>query len=388
MKKQTEIDQNIIALRRHLHKYPELSNQEKMTSETLARNLTEIGLDVKSGIGGYGVVGFLDSGRPGKNIAVRADMDALPITEKGEKEYGSVHPGVMHACGHDAHAAVVAGAARYLYSSVPELSGTVKFIFQPSEEKPPGGARRMIDEGVLNNPDVDAVLGLHNSTDTPVGEIIVLDGPVMAGSDYFTVKIIGRGGHGAMPEKTSDTILIASHFVVTLQNIINRKFAQADHPVVSIGKIEGGSAHNIIPREVTLTGTVRHFHPERGAMAQELESILKSLVVMFGGEYEFEYFPGYPMTYNDPKLCDLVRKTASENEGVTRVRDALSRAYVAEDFGYFSRAKPSCYFIFGGRNEAKGMVYPPHTAEFDLDDQFLPVVSRLIAETVINYLNQ
>ena len=380
------IDNEIISLRRYFHRNPELSGEETKTAGKVAEILESLDIEVRSGIGGKGVLGVLHGKNPGKTAAVRADMDALPLTENNTVDYASQVPGVMHACGHDSHTAALLGAAMRLGAVRDNFDGCVKFIFQPSEEKPPGGARFMIEEGVLENPPVDIILGMHNSTDTPAGDIIVLDGPVMAASDYFEVKIRGQGGHGAMPERTSDTVLIASHFVVTLQNVINRKFPQGDRPVVSIGRIEGGTAHNIIPKEVFLSGTVRHFNSDSDVMAGEIEEVLKSLVKIFGGNFEFEYFPSYPMTYNDPAVSELVRKTASEVQGVAEVGNTLPRAYASEDFGYFSREKPSCYFIFGGRNEKKGMVHPPHTAEFDLDDGFLPVVSRVITDSVLNFL--
>jgi amidohydrolase len=381
-----ELNSKIISLRRHFHMYPEMSNYEKNTSKKIIEELKCLGFEIKENIGGYGVSALLKGSLPGKTVAIRADMDALPLIEQNNVDYKSKISGVMHACGHDAHMAVVLGAAHLLAGNREKLKGNVKFLFQPAEEKPPGGALGMIKAGVLKDPFVDAIFGVHNSTDIPVGQIMVSEGTIMAGSDYFSIIIKGPGGHGAMPEKTNDTVLIASHFIIILQNVINRKFNQNDQPVISIGKIEGGTTHNIIPREVILTGTVRYFYSDDERIVREIESILESVTKIFGGEFEFTYSHGYPVTINDVKLAKLVRETAMEVEGVREVGEFENKAYVAEDFGYFSREIPACYFVFGGRNPDKGFISPPHTAEFDLDDEFLPVVSRVLKESVIKFL--
>ena len=381
-----KIGNKIIDLRHYFHKFPELSNREENTSKKIVAELKVLGLEYRDKIGGYGVVGLLRGRFPGKTVAVRADMDALPLLENNNVPYKSQNPGIMHACGHDAHMAVVLGTAMLLISEKERIKGNVKFIFQPAEEKPPGGAIRMIEAGVLLDPSVDAVFGLHNSTDTHAGEIIVPKGTIMAGSDQFTVSITGPGGHGGMPEKTVDTILIASQFVVILQNVIKRKFSQNDQPVISIGRIEGGTAHNIIPKEVTLSGTVRYFCQDSERIAMEIRCVLQSLSNMFGGDFKLNYTRGYPVTINDNDLADLVRSAASKTEGISRVGKILNKAYVSEDFGYFSQKLPSCYFIFGGKNRDKGIYASPHTAEFNLDEEFLPFVSQLVVTSVLEYL--
>ena len=381
-----DFERRVIELRRHFHKYPELSNREKKTSGKVASVLTSLGITVRKGIGGYGVVGLLEGTKPGKTVAIRADMDALPITEKNDVPYRSCHDGVMHACGHDAHMAAVLGSAILLKDRQSVLNGNVKFIFQPAEEKPPGGAIRMIEERVLNDPSVDAVFGIHGASDVNAGEIVILAGPMMAGSDNFTVSIMGSGGHGARPEQADDTILIASHFVVTLQNILNRKFSKEEQPVISIGKIEGGNSHNIIPKMVTLKGTVRYFSTDSEKIPGEVRSILNSLTSMFGGEFDLTYSKGYPVTFNNPELSELVRNTAAGIKEIVKVGESIERAYVSDDFGYYSQELPSCYMLFGSRSKDKGFVYPHHTDRFDLDDGFLPVVSRLLMESVLHYL--
>lgn len=385
----SQLEQGIIDFRRELHRYPELSGKEVETARRIIDYLGPSRFELTTGIGGNGVKALLRGKKPGQTIALRADMDALPVEEKSDLPYRSRNPGIMHACGHDGHCAAVAGSARMLVDlledGVPE-AGNVVFIFQPSEELPPGGAKFMIQEGVLEEPRVDRIIGLHNSPNFPSGMIIIPDGPVTAGSDLFELHITGPGGHGARPENSADTVIMACHFVVLLQSMVSRTFTPGQWPVISVGTITGGKRHNIIPNEVTVTGTVRSFKEDGKLVKEQMQDILDSLTKLFGGEYSISYQFGYPSTMNDSEFCDLVRKKGLESPYFQWVESNLDRAYVSEDFGYFSEAAPSCYFIFGvgkERGEAPGQL---HSGGYVMDDSVLPHVSRLLAETALEYL--
>jgi amidohydrolase len=382
-----EIPSRIMELRRRLHRKPELSGRERETAETIAALLSDAGVELSTGIGGYGIKAVLRGKKPGRTIAFRADMDALPVREETGLPFASQVPGVMHACGHDGHVAAVAGALLYLREMLPDgrpEKGNVVFIFQPSEELPPGGAKFMIEEGVLENPRIDAIIGIHNSPDFPGGMMIVPEGAVTAGSDLFELIIRGTGGHGARPEQCADTVLIASHFVVLLQSMVSRKFTPGQWPVISIGTITGGLTHNIIPQEVRVTGTVRSFKGDGKQVKEEMNIILDSLTKLFGGEYSISYRFGYPSAMNDPEIAGLVRKTGKGSSFFTRVETNLDRAYVSEDFGYFSAAVPSCYFIFGVGSGEKASG-PLHTGTYMMDDSVLPELARLLAEIALAY---
>jgi amidohydrolase len=383
------LEKEIIELRRELHRRPELSGKEKETSRRLAEYLKEAGLEVHTGIGGYGVKAVLRGERPGRTIAFRADMDALPVEEKNNLEFRSEIPNVMHACGHDGHCACVAGAAKMVLKMLeggrPE-AGNIVFIFQPAEELPPGGAKFMIEDGVMEDPKIDTIIGLHNSPNFPSRMIIIPEGAVTAGSDIFDLVIKGPGGHGARPENCADTVLMACHFVVLLQSMVSRKFSPGQWPVISVGTIAGGKAHNIIPDEVKVTGTVRSFKGDGKVVKEQMHCILDSLTNLFGGEYSISYRFGYPSTVNDPEISELVRQRAMENSYFQWVETNLDRAYVSEDFGYYSAQVPSCYLIFGvgeGREESAGQ---PHTSAYVMDDSVLPHMSRLLAEIMMDYL--
>lgn len=379
----------VIEYRREFHKFPELSGHEKRTSQKVAQFLREENIQVEENIGGHGVVGYLYGSKAGKTIGVRADMDALPIEEKNDLPFKSQNEGVMHACGHDAHMAIVLGAAKLLTERTNQFKGQIKFIFQPSEEKPPGGAKQMIEDGVLQKPEVEAMLGIHVSPEFPSGTIIVPEGPVMAGSDKLNLKVKGSGGHGARPEQTDDTFLVTSHFGVMLQNIINRKFDPHRRPVISIGKVNGGAAHNIIPDEITMIGTVRYFEEEAGEyICEKIDQLIDSITELYGGSYELDYEYGYPVTINDHELVEIVRDTASNLQEVDNLIYALQPAFVADDFGYFSEKVPSCYLLFGTKNELKGAVSSLHSDKFILDEDVLPNVSKLLAQSLINFLSK
>lgn len=384
-----DFKKRVIEYRREFHKFPELSGHEKRTSQKVAKFLKEENIQVEENIGGNGVVGYLEGDKPGKTIGVRADMDALPIEEKNDLHFKSQNKGVMHACGHDAHMAIVLGAAKLLSERKNQFNGQIKLVFQPSEEKPPGGAKQMIEDGVLQNPEVEAMLGLHVSPEFTSGTIIVPEGPVMAGSDKFTLKVQGSGGHGARPEQSDDTFLVTSHFGVMLQNIINRKFDPHRRPVISIGKVNGGTAHNIIPDEITIIGTVRYFNEGAGRyISDKIEQLIASITKLYGGGYELDYEYGYPVTINDQKIVEIVRETASNLQEIVNLKYVLQPAFVADDFGYFSEKVPSCYLLFGTKNEAKGTVNSLHSDKFILDEDVLPKVSKLLAQSLINFLSK
>jgi len=394
---EAELRNRIVALRRDLHSRPELSGKEEATERTIAAFLKGLrgDLELTTGIAGHGIKAVLRGRKPGRTIAIRADMDALPIQEELDLPFRSTHEGVMHACGHDGHCAVVAGAALCLTERLGGQSletGNVVFLFQPAEETPPGGARFMIEAGVLHEPEADEVLGLHNSPLSPSGTIVVPEGPVTAASDVFSVSFRGQGGHGARPEACVDTVAMASHFVVMLQSMVTRKFAPSRRPVISIGSIAGGSAHNIIPKEVRMEGTVRSLYGEGEKIEGEMRGILDSLTGLFGGSYELLYRTGYPQVSNDPGLARELRDLASESPWVSRVESSSDPSYVADDFGYFSSALRSCYFIFGvgasgvvSRDEPVGAL---HTGTYRMDDTVLSDVSNFVADFCLHRLER
>lgn len=383
----------ILELRRELHRHPELSGREKETARRITAFLAGRGLEITAGIAGYGLKAVLRGRKRGRTIGFRADMDALPVQEETGLPFASEEPGVMHACGHDGHMAAVAGLLDRLKERLPDgrpEKGNIVLLFQPSEELPPGGARFMIEEGVLEEPKIDAMIGLHNSPEFPAGTIIVPEGAVTAGSDLFELVITGSGGHGARPDQCTDTVLMACHFVVLLQSMVSRKFTPGQRPVISIGTIGGGRTHNIIPQEVRVTGTVRSFRDDGKRVKEEMRIILDSLTKLFGGDFSISYRFGYPSAVNDPDIAELVRRAGKMNGSFDRVETNLDRAYVSEDFGYFSSAVPSCYFIFGvGPRRPGGEGYGPlHTGTYMMDDSVLPDISGLLSDVALAFLNE
>ncbi|MFM2146435.1 MAG: hypothetical protein RL732_1271 [Bacteroidota bacterium] len=373
-----------IAIRHHLHAHPELSYQEHETATFIRQQLDEWEIPHQT-MAGTGVVGLIKGNNPGKRIvALRADIDALPIKESNEVPYRSQNEGVMHACGHDVHTTCLLGAARILQELRQEWEGTVKLIFQPGEEKNPGGASLMIREGVLENPAPQAIFGLHVQPQLPVGFLGFREGKVMASADEIYMTIRGKGGHAAAPQETADTILIASNLVVALQQLISRNNNPFSPSVLSITSIQGGHTTNVIPSEVKLMGTFRAMDETWRFKAHELlRKQATALVEGMGAELDLHIDVGYPSVYNDEALTDRTRQLAIAFQGVDNVKEIEVRMG-AEDFGFYTQKIPGCFFRLGTGNKEKGITAGVHTPQFDIDEKAIAIGMGMMAWLGVN----
>lgn len=371
----------MVQIRRHLHQYPELSFQEVQTGKFIAQKLTEFGIPFQNGIAGYGLVALIQGKNPQqKVIAVRADMDALPILEKNEVSYKSQNEGVMHACGHDVHTASLLGVAKILNTIKDEFQGTIKLIFQPAEELFPGGASLMIQEGVLENPKPTSIFGQHVHPPLEVGKIGMRPGSYMASADELYVTVTGKGGHGALPHDCIDPVVITAHIITALQQIVSRYGDPTIPSVLTFGKINStGGATNIIPNEVKLEGTFRTMHEKWRLEAHErMRNIANGIAEGMGGSVDFDIKVGYPVLYNEPALTARTRTYAQEFLGAENVVELPIRM-TAEDFAYYSQQMPACFYRLGTGNAAKGITSPIHTNTFDIDERALEVGMGLMA---------
>jgi amidohydrolase len=363
----------LVHTRRDLHRNPELGFEEHRTAGIVAERLRAAGYEVQTGVAVTGVVGTLRGGAgEGPTLLLRADMDALPIAEECGHDFISGNPGVMHACGHDAHVAIGLAVAERLASTRGEWGGTVKYVFQPAEEGG-RGALRMVDEGVLEG--VDAALGLHVWMGLPSGVVGVVPGPLMASAGEFELTIRGQGGHGAMPHQTVDAVLVGAQVVVALQSIVSRNANPLDPAVVSVGIFRAGTAQNVIADSATLIGTVRAFDVAAcEELPRRIERVAAGVCQALGASYEFHYKQDTVPTINDPALAETVRRAAQAVVGAERVRtDPDVRTMAAEDFGEFLLRVPGCYFFVGARSEPKGAVHPHHSPRFDICEDAMPV---------------
>jgi len=376
--------ERLIEIRRAIHRQPELGFQEFKTAQLVTDTLTEMGIQVETGVGLTGVVGYLGQGGP--TIALRADMDALPIQELNDVPYASQVPGVMHACGHDAHVACLLGAAMLL--SETELKGEVRFIFQPSEEEQDeegkSGATRMVEDGVMEG--VDAVVALHTHVDTLAGTIDLMPGPMMATVDTFRGAILGQACHGAYPHKGTDAIVLAAQVIMAIQTIVSRRIRPLDSGVITVGIIQGGTKTNIVADRVELAGTIRSFKPEiRQQIFGELERAY-SVTRALGGDYELKIIPGYPATTNDEALTEFVRRVGVDLLGPDKVGEAKAEMG-AEDFSFLAACAPGCFFRLGvgfpDEEPRRG-----HNPYFDVNEDALPVGAAVLAEVARRYLEQ
>ncbi|GAB2766638.1 M20 family metallopeptidase [Rhabdobacter roseus] len=380
---------DVTAHRHHLHRHPELSFQEHKTARFVAEQLRALGLQPQEGVAGTGVVALIEGRNPGSRVVgLRADMDALPIQEANEVPYRSQVPGVMHACGHDVHTSSLLGTARILTQLREEFEGTVKLVFQPAEEKAPGGASLMIKEGVLENPRPAGMLGQHVATNVPVGKIGFREGMYMASTDELYLTVKGKGGHGAMPDQLIDPVLMASHIIVALQQIISRHRKPANPSVLSFGRFIADGVTNVIPNEVTIQGTWRCMDEEwREEGLRKMKKMAEGMADAMGGSCDFEIVKGYPFLKNHPELTRRTRAAAVAYMGAENVMD-LDLWMAGEDFAFYSQVVDSCFYRLGTRNEARGIVSGVHTPTFDIDEAALEVGPGLMSWLAIQELTQ
>ena len=378
---------DIILCRRHLHKNPELSFNEFKTQKFVEEKLVDFGVKNFRRMANTGVVALVEGKNPSKKIiALRGDMDALPILETNNVEYKSANEGIMHACGHDVHTSSLLGVARIMNEIKNDFEGTVKFIFQPGEEKLPGGASMMIKEGVLENPKPSAVIGQHVMPQIDAGKVGFRKGLYMASTDEIYVTVKGKGGHGAMPHLVIDPVLITSHMIIALQQIVSRRAKPTIPSVLSFGKVIANGATNVIPDEVYLEGTFRTLNEEwRDDAHKKMKFLAETLAESMGGKCIFDIHRGYPFLINDDELTDRARKAAEEFLGKENVED-LEIWMAAEDFSFFSQKAPSCFYRLGVRNESRGITSSVHTSTFDIDEAALETGMGLMAWMAVKEL--
>ena len=394
------IESKVIEWRRDFHEHPELSNQEFKTAEKIAAYLKSLGLEVQTGIAKTGVVGLLVGDHPGKVVALRADIDALPVTERNDLPFKSevkttflgTETGVMHACGHDTHTAILMGVAQVLSKHKDLIHGTVKFVFQPAEEGPPpgeeGGAKLMEKEGVLDNHKVDAIFGLHINSQTPVGTIRYKSGGILAAAERFVITINGKQTHGSQPWSGIDPINIAAKIIDGLQTIISRESNLTVEPaVISVGKITSGTRFNIIPESAELIGTVRTLDPDmRTFIIKRMTEMSQTIATAYGGSATIEFKNSAAITYNDPKLVDEMLPTLKVVAGEENV--VFTKAVTgAEDFSFFQEVVPGFYFFLGGMTPGNTEVFPHHTPDFKIDESGMLLGVKALSHMAIDYLN-
>ncbi|MGI6345246.1 MAG: M20 metallopeptidase family protein [Bacillota bacterium] len=388
LKRAKELQDEFVAIRRDFHQHPELGFQEERTAGIVAEYLRGLGLEVTTGVATTGVVGLLRGAKPGKTVALRADMDALPIPEQSGVPYASVNPGVMHACGHDGHTAILLGVARLLSEQREQIAGNVKFLFQPAEEGP-GGARPMVEAGVLDNPKVDAAMGLHLGTDLCTGQIGLKDGPSSAGTDSIQITIRGKGGHGAHPHTAVDAIAAAGHLIVALQTIASREIEPINPVVLTLGTIHGGYRSNVIADEVVLTGTIRTLDPEvQKGMPGRIQRILDGVCAALRCQGELVYNEGVPSIINDSAMADLLEQVGQRVLGAENTLRLPKPSMGGEDFSYFAQQVPSIFFRLGAANPEKDCIYPGHHPRYNFDEDAIPVGMAVLAEAALEFLRR
>ncbi|MGO4911975.1 MULTISPECIES: amidohydrolase [unclassified Leeuwenhoekiella] len=401
MKAAESIEDKVINWRHDIHEHPELSNQEFETAAKIAEHLKSLGIEVQTEIAKTGVVGILKGKKPGKVVALRADIDALPVTERNDLPFKSnvtanflgTETGVMHACGHDTHVAILMGVAEILSQHKDKINGTVKFIFQPAEEGPPpgeeGGASLMIKEGVLKNPDVDAIFGLHINSATPVGQINYKPGGIMAAVERFVVKVNGKQTHGSQPWGGVDPIYISSQIIDGFQSIISRESNLLVEPaVITVGKITSGVRFNIIPESAELIGTVRTLDPNmRELIIRRMTEMTEGLAKAYGGSATIEFQSNTAITYNDEALTEQMLPTLQKVAGADKV-NLVKATTGGEDFSYFQEEVPGLYFFLGGMTPGNKEAYPHHTPDFQIDDAGMLLGVKVMSQLTLDYLNK
>lgn len=377
--------QHMINLRETIHMYPEDGFSEFTTSKIIIEELEKLGIKVQKNVAKTGVVGLIEGKYPGKTVLLRADMDALKIQEQADVEYKSKIDGMMHACGHDGHVAGLLGAAMILNELKDNLHGNVKLVFQPAEERD-GGALPMIEEGVLENPKVDAAFAAHLWGYLNEGEVHLKEGPMMASPDIFNIKVIGKGGHGAVPQESIDPIVITCQIVNSLQTIVSRKINPLDPVVITCGRIQGGDCHNVIPNEVELEGTIRTFNEEtRNWVPKVMEDLIRGITTSQGAAYEFKYEPKYPALINDKYMTSFAKESLKKVVGEENVFDLKEPNMGGEDFAYFAQKVPSA-FIFVGIANNKSELVIHHNPYFKWDSKNVGILAQSLSQIAIDYL--
>ncbi len=374
---------SMIRWRRHLHQYPELSFHERVTSSWIASQLEALDCEVQKDVGGHGLIAVFKGGKPGPVVALRADIDALPIQDEKKCDYASKVPNVMHACGHDGHTATLLAVASYYSANLAEISGERRLLFQPAEEVTPGGAKPMIKDGALDG--VDVIYGVHLWTPLAHGLVASKGGPFMSAADEFVIDIVGRGGHGGLPHQAIDAIMIGSTLVQAVQSIVSRNVNPLHPAVVSIGSFQAGSTNNVIAERCKLMGTVRSFDEKTRKMIHDrLESLITHVCQMHGAEFDYQMRIGYPPVVNDESEAERFFKVGAQLFGEPAV--VLSEAItVAEDFSYYLEKVPGCFMFVGAGNESSGANYSHHHPKFDIDERAMLRAARLLIGMAEDY---
>ena len=377
--------QHMINLRETIHMYPEDGFSEFTTSKIIIEELEKLGIKVQKNVAKTGVVGLIEGKYPGKTVLLRADMDALKIQEQADVEYKSKIDGMMHACGHDGHVAGLLGAAMILNELKDNLHGNVKLVFQPAEERD-GGALPMIEEGVLENPKVDAAFAAHLWGYLNEGEVYLKEGPMMASPDIFNINVIGKGGHGAVPQESIDPIVITCQIVNSLQTIVSRKINPLDPVVITCGRIQGGDCHNVIPNEVELEGTIRTFNEEtRNWVPKVMEDLIRGITTSQGAAYEFKYEPKYPALINDKYMTSFAKESLKKVVGEENVFDLKEPNMGGEDFAYFAQKVPSAFIFVGiANNKSEPVIH--HNPYFKWDSKNVGILAQGLSQIAIDYL--
>lgn len=375
----------LVAWRRDFHQHPELAFEEVRTATIVANELNQLGLEVQTGVGKTGVVAVLEGEHDGPTVLVRADMDALPVQEENTAPYISQTPNKMHACGHDAHTAILLGVATLLSAKRQYLKGRVKFVFQPAEETGEG-AEAMIADGVLENPKPDIALGLHVWTGFPLGEVVLTNGPTMAGAQNFTIRVTGKGGHAAEPQQTHDPIVTAAHIITAAQSIVSRNIRPIDAGVISFTQMHAGDAFNVIPPYAELRGTIRSFKPDvHQTLAERLHQVAENIAQAMGCTATVELNQLLPPLVNHDSVTEQLRQGFREISPQLHITDD-GRTMGGEDMAYFLQAAPGTYFFVGASNTERGLDFPHHHPRFDIDEQVLHIGTSLLTSAVANYV--
>ncbi len=379
----------LTTLRRTLHQHPEMGGEEETTAALITGVLESLGLPTTTGVAGHGVVAVIEGEHPGPTVCLRADMDALGIQDEKRVAYRSRVANTTHACGHDAHTTIGLGAAILLTHLAPHLPGRVKLLFQPAEETIGRGANEMVAAGVMDNPKVDAIFGLHCQPHLHVGEVAVCHGVMMAAGDFFTIEIEGRSGHAARPHEAIDTVLVAARAVCALHEIIPRRISPHDPTVLTVGAIHAGISANVIPGRATLTGTVRTLANDARVRVREvMEEVLDGVCRTMGAHFRLDYQVGAPPVVNDPALTDLLAHAAARIVGKERVKEIDLPSMGGEDFSYYQELAPGSYFRLGTANDDPATHHPLHHASFDIDEAALPLGARILVQAAWEYLHK